>query len=156
MILEDLLPKLESTTQIKLLGINAHSGESFCFYKGPADLTPYIWIDEKIEFDECISVEDGVLVITVDEPKLKRIDNTGNTVAEWMDKMDEEEVLKWAICFLYHYDVGTIRDEPANFSEDEWSRLFSPMIDFLNNRLGAIQSDAAIRGLYKSKKPGGI
>lgn len=73
----------------------------------------------------------------------------GITRTEWMDGMDEVEVLIYLIAFLYHYDVATEHEDPANFEEAKWGEARDMALNFCNDRLGEILASKSLREFYK-------
>ncbi len=54
------------------------------------------------------------------------------TRQEWMDKMDEVEVLSYLISLLYHYDVATEYVAPENFDTGKWGVVRETALAFFN------------------------
>lgn len=73
------------------------------------------------------------------------------TVAQWMDEMNEEDVLKYIICFLYHYDVGTERFQEENFDDKIWSQTREMSLKYFEDRLAYILKNKAIVAWYKEQ-----
>ena len=71
------------------------------------------------------------------------------TKVEWMDKMDEVEVLIHLIALIYHYDVATEYNDPANFDDDKWGMVREAALGFFNDRLGEILIDKLLHDFYK-------
>ena len=68
---------------------------------------------------------------------------------EWMDKMDEVEVLTYMIALLYHYDVATEYVSPENFDDKKWGDVRDAALKFFNDRLGEILVNKSLGEFYK-------
>ena len=73
------------------------------------------------------------------------------TKMEWMDKMDEVEVLIHLIAFVYHYDVATEHNDPANFDDAKWGVVREAALGFCNARLGEIIIDKLLHDFYRNR-----
>lgn len=106
----------------------------------------------KISAGEFRAISDG-LSSTAGKALLDRLRKAEARVKmtrqEWMDKMDEVEVLTYLIALLYHYDVGTERFQEENFEEKKWNEVREAALNFFETRLGEILSTNLIGEFYK-------
>lgn len=147
MKLKELLVKLDAAMDV-VINNDGATGSILTLYKGPVEGVPYSLAEEVVGYEEGIELQDNKLIITIGAPKKKWC---SKTFSEWMDDMDEKEVLKSIICFLYHYDVGTIYHDEANFPEEEWWETRESSLKFFEDRLGHICKEKAIGEWYKTE-----
>lgn len=146
MKIKELLVKLDAAMDI-VINDDGATGNILTLYKGPVEGVPYILADELVGYEEGIEIQDNKLIVTVGEPKKRW---RSKSFSEWMDSLDEKEVLQSIICLLYHYDVGTIYHDEANFPDEEWRETREMAIKFFENRLGSIYTEEATCQWYKT------
>lgn len=144
MKLEDLLKKLTHDTQILIKSQNVNTSDTLEIYDGLVEDVPYTLADEPIEFEECIEIENGRLVVITGIPKRRKIARNNQ---EWLDTLNEEDTLLHLMGVIYNYDVGTIREE-GKFDESYWSKQRDDMLTFCEERLGNLLADKKLREWY--------
>jgi hypothetical protein len=117
-------------------------------YSGEVQNMPYWVAEESFTAAECIEAEKNTLVIEISPPAGGKAKDS-KTNQDWLDTLSEEEVLLYLAGLLYHYDVGTIHNE--SYCESEWEAVFSPMIDYVEKRLGSISYCKKISDWFKAK-----
>ena len=147
MKIKELLVKLDAAMDI-VINDDGATGNTLTLYKGPVEGVPYSLADELVGYEEGIEIQDNKLIVTIGEPKKRW---RSKTFSEWMDSLDEKEVMRSIICLLYHYDVGTIYHDGANFPEEEWRETMEPAIKFFENRLGSAYREEAVSQWLKTK-----
>ncbi|OLN21887.1 hypothetical protein BTO30_12370 [Domibacillus antri] len=77
---------------------------------------------------------------------------TNKNNREWLDSLNEEDTLLHLIGLIYHYDVGTIRDEEENFDESHWGKQRDDMLTFCEERLGKLLRWKKLKEWYGRRK----
>jgi len=68
------------------------------------------------------------------------------TNGDWLDGLEEKELLLILSGLLYSYDNRlSIFDENGDLEEEKWKKAFTPMMEYAESRLGRIMSGEVYR-----------
>lgn len=149
MKIHDIVDFLRSDMRLLVKMTSKGDDRPFAIYDGEVQDMPYWVAALHFRAGECIEADGNALVIDISPPARKPGPKPANTNQAALDALSEEEVLLHLAGLLYHYDVGTIHDE--RFDEDEWKKVFSPMIDYVEKRAGSIAFDERMRAWFKAR-----
>ena len=145
MKIRDILCPLYSGTRLIVQQWCKSEDKPFSIYDGEAEMLPYWIADMEITCD-CMGADgDAVVIDATPDKKRKQVNNNQSA----LDALSEEEVLVGLAGFLYHYDVGTIHEE--QFSEDEWQKVFGPMMEYVEKRVGEMLFSERMSKFYKEE-----
>lgn len=145
MKIRDILYFLDSGTRLIVNRRLICEEKSVSIYDDEAGMLPY-WIADMNISPECMEAEGDAIVIHA-TPLTKGERNNKNNQAA-INALSEENVLLFLAGFLCHYDAGIIHDE--RFCSDEWERVFSPMIDYVEKRIGGMAFDEKMAAWYRA------
>jgi hypothetical protein len=81
-----------------------------------------------------------------EENKLEKMKQNRGTNGDWLDSLDEKELLLILSGLLYSYDNRlSIFDENGDLEREEWKKILQPMVKYVENRLGRIMSNEAYK-----------
>ncbi len=146
MRIRDLIEYLRSDMEISVRQQVNKSENMVEIYRGQVENMPYWVVEKSFRASECIEIEDEVFVIDISPPAggFRKDDSQS-----CLEGFDEEEVLLFLAGFLYHYDVGIVHDE--QYDDDEWRTVFSPMIDYVEKRIGTMAFTDKMHDWFRSK-----
>ena len=145
MKIRDILYFLYSGTHLIVQQWCKSEDKPFTIYDGEAEMLPY-WIADMDITADCMDAEGDAVVIDATPDKKRK---QGNNNQSALDALGEEEVLIYLAGLLYHYDAGTIHDE--QYSEDEWQKVFWPMMEYVEKRVGEMLFSERMSKFYREK-----